>query len=159
MHKSARGAARAGRDHRDRRDNHVVAETNAEKARRGFEAALRGDLAALGAILDADVKWHGGDPSGPGACHSRPEALAFMRKSDVIRGGRFELVDVVAVGDKVVVSMRPPSDSGDPLPPVANLITFRDGKVVEMVHYPDANDALCRGGRERRAVSGSVVSN
>jgi hypothetical protein len=59
-------------------------------------------------------------------------------QSDVIRGGRIELVDVVAIGDKVVVTMQPPSDAGEPLPPVANLTTFREGKVVEMVHYPDA---------------------
>jgi ketosteroid isomerase-like protein len=112
-----------------------------EIARRGFEAALRGDLDAIGQLLDADVKWHGGDPSAPGACHSRREALAFMSQSDAIRGGRFELVDVVAIGDKVVVTMRP-SDSGEPVPPVANLITFRGGKAVELVHYADANDAL-----------------
>jgi ketosteroid isomerase-like protein len=124
------------------RDNRLVSATNVETARRGFEAALRGDLDAIGEMLDADVKWHGGDPSAPGACHGRREALAFLGQSDVIRGGRFELVDVVGIGDKVVVSMQPPSDGGEPIPPVANLTTFRDGKVVEMVHYPDASDAL-----------------
>src|SRR3954452_6725757 len=73
-----------------RRDNRSVAETNVETARRGFEAALRGALDAIGKLLDADVKWHGGDPSAPGACRNRDEALAFIRQSDVIRGGRFE---------------------------------------------------------------------
>jgi hypothetical protein len=92
--------------------------------------------------LDADVSWHGGDHSGPSACHNRGEALAFMRQSDVIRGGRFELVDVVGAGDRVVVIMRPPSEREEPAPVVANLATFRDGKVVEMVHYPNAADAL-----------------
>lgn len=116
-----------------------------EIARRGFEAALRGDLDAIGRILDADVKWHGGDPSAPGSCHNRDEALAFMRASDVIRGGRVELVDIVDFGDRVVVIMRPPADTEEPAPPVANLATFRDGKVIEMVHYPDANDALAAG--------------
>lgn len=119
-----------------------MSETNVEIVRRGFEAALRGDLKAIGELLDADVKWHGGDPSAPGSCHNRREALAFMRQSDVIRGGRFELVDVVDFDDKVVVIMRPPSDSDEPAPPVANLTTFRNGKVVEMVHYPNADEAL-----------------
>ena len=123
-------------------DNRRVNETNVEIARRGFEAALRGDLDAIGEILDADVKWHGGDPSALGACHNRDEALAFMRESDVIRGGRFELVDVVDFGDQVVVVIRPPSDAAEPAAPVANLTTFCDGKVIEMVHYPDVNDAL-----------------
>jgi len=119
-----------------------MAESNMELARRGFDAALRGDLEVLGALLDAQVSWHGGDPSAPGACRSRGQALAFMRQSDVIRGGRFELVDVVAAGEKVVVIMRPPSDADTSAPTVANVATFRDGKVIEMVHYPDAEDAL-----------------
>jgi ketosteroid isomerase-like protein len=116
--------------------------SNVEIAKRGFEAALRGDLDTIAQMLDANVQWHGGDPSAPGACHNRGEALAFMRQSDVIRGGRFELVDVVGFGDKVVVVIQPPSDSGEPPSPVANLTTFREGKVVEMVHYPDADEAL-----------------
>ena len=119
-----------------------MAESNVEAARRGFDAALRGDLDTISELLDPEVKWHGGDPSWPGACHNRTEALAFMRQSDVIRGGRVELVDVVGVGDKVVVIMRPPSNDEEPAPVVANLTTFRDGKVVEMVHYPNADDAL-----------------
>jgi len=119
-----------------------VAETNVETARRGFEAALRGDLDAIGELLDPDVKWHGGDPSAHGACRNRDEALAFMRHSEVIRSGRFELVDVVGVGDRVAVIMRPPRDGDEPTPLVANVTTFRDGKVVEMVHYPNAADAL-----------------
>jgi ketosteroid isomerase-like protein len=120
-----------------------VPDENVEIARRGFQAALRGDVDALGELLDPDVKWHGGDPSAEGACNNRDEALAFMRRSDVIRGGRFELVDVVGAGDAVVVVIRVPAESDD-LVVVANLVTFRDGKVVEMVHYPSADDALAR---------------
>jgi ketosteroid isomerase-like protein len=116
--------------------------SNVETARRGFDAALRGDLDAIAELLDPDVTWHGGDPSAPGACHNRDQALSFMRQSQVIRGGRFELVDVVGAGDKVVVIMRPPSEGPEPAPAAANLVTFRDGKVVEMVHYPDAEEAL-----------------
>jgi ketosteroid isomerase-like protein len=124
-----------------------VAETNVEMARRGFEAALRGDLQAISEILDPDVKWHGGDLAAPGACHNRSEALAFMRQSKVIRGRRFELIDLVGAGDKVVVIMRAPTTAGEPEPaPGANLATFRDGKVVEIVHYPVANDALAAAG-------------
>ena len=119
-----------------------MAETNVETARRGFEAALRGDLDAIGELLDPDVKWHGGDPSAPGACRNRHEALAFMRQSEVIRSGRFELVDVVGVGDRVAVIMRPPRDGDEAALLVANVTTFRDGTVVEMVHYPNADDAL-----------------
>ena len=68
-----------------------------------------------------------------GAGHkSRDEALSFMRKSQVIRSGRFELVDVVGAGDKVVVVMRPPAQGAEPASPVANLTTFRNGKVEQI---------------------------
>jgi ketosteroid isomerase-like protein len=108
---------------------------NVELARDGFEAALRGDLEAIAALLDPDVKWHGGDPSS--GCQNRNEALALIRNG-LARMNDVELVDVVGAGDKVVVLLRRP---GDP-DPVANVTTFRNGKVVEMVHYPDPADAL-----------------
>jgi ketosteroid isomerase-like protein len=97
-------------------------ETNLERVRRGYEAALRGDLDVIRELLDPDVKWHGGDPFAPGVCRNRDQALAFMREAR--GGGRIgELVDVRA-----------------------NLTTFRNGKVVEMVHYPDPQDALAAAG-------------
>jgi ketosteroid isomerase-like protein len=127
-----------------------MSETNVETARRGFEAALRGDLDAIAELLDPDVKWHGGDPTAAGSCQNRDQALAFMRQAEAIRGAGFELVDVVGAGDKVVVIIRPPSDGDSPAAPVANLTTFRDGKVVEMVHYPSPDDALAAAAAGQR---------
>jgi ketosteroid isomerase-like protein len=123
----------------------AVTETNVELARRGYEAALRGDLDTIRECLDPDVKWHGGDLSAPGACHNREQALEFMREARS-RGGVGELVDVVDAGEKVVVIMRPPSQEGEPAEMVANLTTFRDGKVREMVHYANPADALAAAG-------------
>lgn len=114
-------------------------ETNVELARRGFEAALRGDLVAIAELLDPDVKWHGGDPSS--GCQNREEALEFIRMG-LSRIGDVDPVEVVGAGDKVVVLLRRP---GEP-DPVANVTTFRDGKVVEMVHYPDPANALAAAG-------------
>ncbi len=42
--------------------------------------------------------------------------------------------------------MRPPFEGNEPAPPVANLTTFRDGKVIEMVRYPNPEDALAAAG-------------
>jgi ketosteroid isomerase-like protein len=122
-----------------------VAETNVELARRGFEAVLRGDLGLVSGLLDPDVTWHGGDPSSPGACRNRAEALAFIRRA---RGrlGDVEVVDVVGAGDKVVVIMGPPASDGERAWTAANLTTFHDGKVVEIVHYPKPDDALAAAG-------------
>lgn len=114
--------------------------SNADLARSGYEAARRGDLDVIADLLDPDVKWHGGDPSWEGACHNRDQALDVMRRA----GGRGigELVEVIEAGDKVVVIMRPVRDEDDESTGlVANLTTFRDGKVVEMVHYPDPDEA------------------
>jgi ketosteroid isomerase-like protein len=116
-----------------------MAESNVELARRGFAAALQGDLATLGELLDPEVRWHGGDPDADGACRNRRQALAFMRR---FAGRAVTLVDVVAAGDNVVVVMRP--ESGEE---VANLAAFRDGRVVEIVHYSDPDEALAAAAR------------
>jgi hypothetical protein len=40
------------------------------------------------------------------------------------------------------VILRARAEHDEPAPLRANLTTFRDGKVVEMVHYPNPDDAL-----------------
>jgi ketosteroid isomerase-like protein len=120
-----------------------MSESNVELARRGWEAALRGDLDTLGDLLDPEVKWHAGDPAS--GCLNRAEALEFMRRVRS-RAPRAELVDVLDAGEKVVVITRG-RDAGDgPAQPSANVTTFRGGKAVEMVHYPNVDDALSAAG-------------
>jgi ketosteroid isomerase-like protein len=119
-----------------------MTETNVEIARRGWEAAQRGELEVIGELLDPDVKWHGGDPSALGACSNRGEALEFMRDARA-RRPLPELVDVRGAGDKVVVIMQP---LDQPDVQTANVTTFRNGKVIEMVHYDNAADALAATG-------------
>jgi ketosteroid isomerase-like protein len=122
-----------------------MTDTNVQLVRRGFEAITRGDLEPIRELLDPDVKWHGGDPSAEGACRNRDEALTFVDRA-VRRAPLGKLVDVIDAGDKVVVIMQPPPEDGEQPGLVANLTTFRDGKVVEMVHYPDPADALVAAG-------------
>jgi ketosteroid isomerase-like protein len=118
-------------------------------ARRGFDAMLCGDLKVVAEMLDPDVKWHGGDPSV--GCQNRAETIEFMRQALARRGPDIELVDIVDAGDKVVVIMRPQdpeAQADEPASPVANVTTFRDGKVVEMVAYPDPGEAMRAEGLE-----------
>jgi ketosteroid isomerase-like protein len=62
--------------------------------------------------------------------------------------GPGELVDVIGAGDRVVVIIRRVGiEGGGSGEQGANLTTFRDGKAVEMVHYPDPADALAATGR------------
>jgi hypothetical protein len=51
----------------------------------------------------------------------------------------------VDAGERVVVILRPPG-SGEERGLTANVTTFHDGKAVEMIHYPDAGDALAAVG-------------
>ncbi len=60
-----------------------------------------------------------------------------------------ELVDVIDAGERVVVLMRPPFDGDEPAAISANVTTFRNGKAVEMVHYPRPEDALAAVGDTR----------
>jgi ketosteroid isomerase-like protein len=125
-------------------------EANVQMARRGFEAASAGAFDVIGALLDSDVKWHGGDPSAVGSCQNRGQALEFMRRA--YENGRLgELVDGLGAGDKAVLTMRPPPQGGKQSPWVANLATFDGGNVVEMVHYSNPDDAIAFAGiRTRR---------
>ncbi len=56
------------------------------------------------------------------------------------------MLDARSAGEKVVVVIGPPSEDGEQAAPVANVTTFRDGRAVEMVHYPDPEDALAAAG-------------
>ena len=124
---------------------HTMAESNVELARRGYEAITRGDYDAIARLLDPDVKWHAGDPTAEFACKNRGQALRFMRRPE--RRGPGELVEVLDAGDdRVVVVTRRDSEDGESPVLGANVTTFRDGKVVEMVHYPDRAAALAAVG-------------
>jgi ketosteroid isomerase-like protein len=120
-------------------------ESHVELARQGFDAAMRGDFAAIEQLLDPDVKWHGGDPSAAGSCQNRRQALAWMQRGGIHGRPVGELVDAVDAGDKVVVIIRRMPGDGPP-ELVANLTSFRDGKVIEMVHYADPDEALAAAG-------------
>jgi len=121
-----------------------MTETNVELARRGYEAIMSGDLDTIRDLLDPDVKWHGGDPSD--GCQNRKQALEWMHNARTRRGSPpAELIEMVDAGDKIVVIMRRMGEDGE-TERVANLTTFRDGKVVEMVHYRNPDDALAAAG-------------
>jgi len=119
-----------------------MSETNVDLARRGYESIMRGDLDAIRDLLDPNVRWHAGDPDGDFACKNRDQALQWMRRARARRGSApAELIEIVDAGDSVVVIMKPTPEGDELATTVANVTTFRGGKVVEMVHYDDPADA------------------
>jgi ketosteroid isomerase-like protein len=122
-----------------------MSEANVAAARRGYEAVARGDLDAIRELLAPDVKWHGGDEFAAGSCRNRDQALRYMRAA-IDQGGLGRLVDVIDAGDQVVVVLEPPVPAGATPERRANVSTFRDGKVVEMVAYESVDDALAATG-------------
>jgi ketosteroid isomerase-like protein len=124
-----------------------MSSSNLELARHGYEALRRDDLEAMAAMLDEDVKWHAGDPTTEGACRNKQQALAWLQRAG--RGAPPEVVEMIDAGDSVVVILQPPPIDGHEEPQRAQITTFRDGKVVEMVAYPSVEAALAAAGVER----------
>jgi ketosteroid isomerase-like protein len=109
-----------------------------------WEAFAAGDLEAATAALDPQVRWFAADePDADGTCHNRAEALAFIRRarSD---GVSAELLGLREVGDRIVsiIQTHMPPDWGDQPPPHGEVVTVRNGKIVEIVVYPTVDEAL-----------------
>ena len=112
--------------------------------RRTWDAFARGDVHAVLEVLHPHVHWHGaGEADSEGACHSRQDAEAFIRAL-LHDGVSAELLDVRAVGDRVValVQMHHGAEPNDRPPPHGELITVRDGRITEMLSYPTVEDAV-----------------
>ncbi|HEV7808525.1 MAG TPA: nuclear transport factor 2 family protein [Solirubrobacteraceae bacterium] len=119
---------------------------------RAWDAFERGDVAAVTDALDPQVRWYAaGDPDGDGACHGREEAVAFIRRA-LADGVTAELLDVPEAGERVVAVIHthaPPEWERSP-DPHGELVTVRDGKIVEMVVYATVEDALAAAGPRSR---------
>jgi uncharacterized protein len=104
---------------------------NVERARRGYEAFAKGDLATLTELLADDVVWHV-QTAGPldGDYHGRDQVFGFFGRLAEETGGTFRLDvnDILANDEHTVV--------------LATLSATRGGKSVEV---PVANVTRNRG--------------
>jgi ketosteroid isomerase-like protein len=121
-----------------------MANQDLELVRGAWEAYAAGDLEAATAALDPRVRWYAADePDADGTCHNRDDALAFLRRARA-DGVSAELLDLREVGDRIVsiIQTHPPRDWGEQPPPHGEVVTVRDGKIIEMVVYPSVDEAL-----------------
>jgi uncharacterized protein len=115
-----------------------------ELLRGAWAAFAAGDLEAATAALDPEVRWYAADePDADGTCHNRGEALAFLERARA-DGVSAELLELREVGDRIVsiIQTHVPPDWGEQPSPHGEVVTVRDGKVVEMVVYPTVDEAL-----------------
>jgi len=129
-----------------------MAASDVELLRRAREAFARGDLTRATGVLDPAVRWYGAnDPDADGACHNRDDALAFIQRA-LADGVTAEPLDFRDAGERVVVVLQThtPPEWGDQPEPHGEVVTVRDGKVIEMVVYPTVDKALLAAGLSAR---------
>ena len=121
-----------------------MSEADEQLLRGAWEAFGCGDLDAVLAVLDENVQWHAaGAGDAETACHSRSDALAFI-KSSIADGVSADLLHIQPVGDgRYVLTLQrhQPEEWGSVPGPHGELVTVRDGKVTEMLVYETVQDA------------------
>jgi ketosteroid isomerase-like protein/uncharacterized glyoxalase superfamily protein PhnB len=124
--------------------DHSDSETVAAQLRAAFESR---DLAALGAVLDDDVRW-GGEEDTPETCRSRAqvlERLAHQRANGVETG----VIEVVPGHQAVLLGLtvkRPVGGDFSREHNVYQVLSLRDGRVVDIRGYPERATAAARAG-------------
>lgn len=114
-------------------------------ASRLAEAFASGDLALLGPLLAADVRWGGAEETEQ-TCHSRSDVLAWYGQLEAA-GVSAQIIDAVVREDAVVLSFEvagrdrgPDSRSPDVVHQVFRLGS--DGLVVDICGFPQREIAL-----------------
>jgi ketosteroid isomerase-like protein len=127
----------------------VMTNENEALIRAAYQAYMRGDIAAMLAVVDADLEWTYLDPSlpdpQPEVCHGRGElATALQRQAD--QGLRSQLEELIVNDERVMVVVRTPgvdqyrarrADDRN-----YDVFTIRDGRIVAMRACHDRDEAL-----------------
>jgi hypothetical protein len=118
------------------------AEWVARQVRMALEAA---DLSAFSDLLDPDVHWGPPDvPSPP--CRNREQVLAWYQRGRD-SGVRARVSEVAVLGDRILVGLKVTAsqDSGGDIDRW-QILTVRDGRVVDIVGFDERSDAVARAG-------------
>jgi uncharacterized protein len=123
-----------------------VAHPNEELIRRGYEAFLGGDLAALNDMFSDDIVWHvPGHNQLSGDYRGKDEVFGNFAKVFELTGGDFklEIHDVLANDDHVAVLARATGKIGERSldDNSVQLFHVKDGKATEQWLYPGDQQA------------------
>lgn len=130
-----------------------MSDQNAQLIRSAYEAYSRGDVGTMLQLVDPDLEWTFLDPAfanpEPQVCHGRHELGAVLqRQAD--RGLKAELEEVVASGDRVLVTVRIPGIDQFRVRKANDrnysVFTVRHGRIAALRD--------CRDRREAAAVAG-----
>jgi hypothetical protein len=106
------------------------------------------DLAAYSELLDPDVHWGAPDARRP-TCQNRDQVLSWYERGRE-SGVRADVSEVSVFGDRILVGMTVRgSEAAQERGGAAlrwQVLTVRDGRVVDIVGFDDRSDALARAG-------------
>ena len=121
--------------------------------RQAYEAYARGDVATMLKYVDPDLEWTYLDPSledpEPQVCRGRDELKAAL-ESQIERGLRTELEEVVGHADRVMVVVRTPGVDAYRVRQANDrnyaVFTVRSGRIVALRDCRDRDEAAVIAG-------------
>jgi ketosteroid isomerase-like protein len=125
-------------------NDHSTSTPIAERVRNALESA---DLAAIGDLLDPNVRWGAPDDTAP-SCTNRDEVLAWYKRGRDA-GVRAQVTELVVHGDdKILVGLRVsgrlPSGESTGEEDRWQVLTIRAGRVVDIRGFDDRDQAAAR---------------
>jgi ketosteroid isomerase-like protein len=138
--------------HRLKREDNVLSEQQVQQAvaqlRAAYAAFNRGDIEAAVRSLDTNVEWlEPAEFPGGGVYHGIDGAKRYLAQS---RANAAELISepeqFIPFGDRIIVfvhaRVRPRENDGWQDVKLADVYTFRDGKVTQMRAFANRDEAL-----------------
>jgi ketosteroid isomerase-like protein len=130
-------------------------ENVAKQVRVALEAA---DLSAFSDLLDPNVHWGAPDDPSP-SCQNRKQVLAwYQRGRDA--GIRANVTEVEILGDRILVGLQvagnQATDERGDISERWQVLTVRDGRVVDIVGFDDRYEAEARAGSRRNSAQPRV---
>jgi ketosteroid isomerase-like protein len=116
--------------------------TNAEIARRAYEAFQAGDMAAMGELMSGDIVWHApGENPLSGTYRGKEEVFGLFAKIGELADGpmKMGIHDILASDDHVVALLEVTASRGDKRLDgrAVHIMHVADGKLTEFWNFPE----------------------